>query len=276
MKKIVYLIGIVSILFLTSCKSGLLIGETKVPYEKVCGSLADYECRANGMGPVKLKTFRTFQKERPRCNGKSDGYNYCNLARSMDLIAFNNPGAIIVRLNENEIEIDTAKVDYDLKKENVSEILVELDASLKKNKVSTELSADIKNDFKKELDNNLKIEANIITYTIPAYIQDGIRDAKSGIETDQRYKDAYARLKNSGHPLVREVKVIEEVCSFSENKNISNLLEAVLKAKLGEGDAKANFVLSATLSKKKTSEFSSSFNMTTIYSYGYWNDNWMN
>jgi hypothetical protein len=269
-------LGIIMISTLFSCKSGLLIGEAEVPFTKICGSLAEYECRANGVGPTKLKTYRTFKKERPRVSGKTQGYNYYNLGRSMDIVSFNNPGGIVIELNKNEVEIDTAKVDYDLKKENLSDILAELDASLKKSKIALNVSLDIKNDFKKELDNHLKIEANIITYTITADIQDGIRDAKSGVNTKPRFLNAVNRLQNSGTPLVREVKVVEEICSFSESKNISNLLEAILEAKLGEGNTKATGILNATLSKKKTSEFSSSFELTSIYSYGYWNDNWMN
>ncbi len=278
MKKNNYILGIsiLMIVMLSSCNTGLLIGETKVPYKKICGSLSEYECRANGIGPKGLQTYRTFKKERPQGSGKSVGHNYYNLGRSMDIISFNNPGSIAISLEENEVEIDTVKIDYDLKKENVNDILAELNSSLKKEKISSEVSAQIKNDFKRELNNNLKIEAYIITYTIKANVLDGIRFAQSGGTITGRYVNVVNIIKNNKYPIVRQVKIIKEICSFSENKNLSNLLEAVLKAKLGEGDTKADGILNTTLSKKKTFAFKSSFQLTSIYSYGFWNDHWMN
>lgn len=278
MKKIIYLIGAVIISATYSCKSGLLVGETKVPFEKICGSQGKYDCRASGVATAKLSPYRNYLKERPDGAGKtriSSGYNYYNLGRTVDNIAFNNPGPIVIELKENEVEIDTALIDYDLKKENIADIVAELDATLKKEKISLDASAKIKNDFNRELNNNLKIKGNIITYTINSDIRDNIEKAKAGISVNERYVNAYKMLSKNGNPFVRQVKVVEEVCEFSENKNLTNILEAVLKANLGQNDLKTNSIVDATLSKKKTSTFASSFNITTIYSYGYWHQPWM-
>ena len=44
MKKIIYLIGAIIISTMSRCKSGLLVGEAEVPFEKVCGSQGKYKC----------------------------------------------------------------------------------------------------------------------------------------------------------------------------------------------------------------------------------------
>jgi hypothetical protein len=273
MKKIIYLLAAIVISTIYGCKSGLLVGETKVPFEKVCGSQGKYKCRANGVAAAKLDPYIIYLKERPDVAGKtrlSSGNNYYNLGRTVDNVAFNNPGPIIIELKESEVEVDTALIDYDLKKDNITDIIAELDATLKKEKVSLDASVKIKNDFNRELNNYLKIKGTIITFTVNSDITDGIDKAKAGISVDERYVNAYKLLAKNGNPFVRQVKVVEEVCKFSENKNLSNILQAVIKANLGENDLRANSIVDATLSKKLTSTFTSSFNITTIYSYGYW------
>ncbi len=278
MKKIINLHVAFVISTTYGCKSGLLVGETKVPFEKICGSQGEYKCRASGVSAAKLASYRNYLKERPNGAGKtriSNGNNYYNLGRTVDNVAFNNPGPIIIELKQNEVEIDTALIDYDLKKDNIANIVAELGATLKKEKISLDASTKIKNDFNRELNNYLKIKGSIVTYTVISDITDEIEKAKAGISVDERYINAYKLLAKNGNPFVRQVKVVEEVCEFSENNNMTNILEAVLKANLGGNDITTNSIVNATLSKKKTSTFSSSFNITTIYSYGYWYQPWM-
>jgi hypothetical protein len=50
----------------------------------------------------------------------------------------------------------------------------------------------------------------------------------------------------------------------------------VLHATGGIEEFKATAILNATVSNQTTSTFISSFDSSSIYSYGYWNDNWMN
>ena len=258
-----------SFVSITSCKT-VLISEKKVPTEKICGSNAKYDCRATGFGSTN-PTFRLFKKERPRNGGKGI---FGGLCRGADLNAFHNTYKII-DLDSTEVSVESAKIDYDLKKDNLTKIVAELNAELKKQKLNAEARAQIKNEFEKQLNNFLKIEAYIETYTISQDIQDNIRDAHNGIDTDQRFKDAASRLKESNTPLIRQVIVIREICDFSEKKNVKNILEPILKANIGEGDGKANLVLNATLKRDKIENFASNYDFTTIYSYGYFSDAWM-
>lgn len=254
---------------ITSCKT-VLISEKKVPTKKICGSNAKYDCRATGFGSMN-PTFRLFKKERPRNTGKG---MYGGLGRGADLKAFHNTFKII-ELDSNEVIVESAKIDYDLKKDNVTKIVAELNAELKKQKINAEARTQIKNEFEKQLNNFMKIEAYIETYTIDEDIQDKIRDAYNGIDTDQRFKDAANRLKESNTPLIRQVIVIREICDFSEKKNVKNILEPILKANIGEDEAKANLVLNATIKRDKVENFASNYDFTSIYSYGYFSDVWM-
>jgi hypothetical protein len=278
MKKAIYSIGILILILSSGCKTGLLIGENRVPFEKICGSQSGYSCRANGMGPAKLATYKIYNKERPSCAGKSiePRSNFCNLGRCIDITAFNNPLGIVIELKKDEVYIDTVKVNFDLKKDNIANIVAELDVALKKNEIKLEVAAEIKNEFTRQLKNYLTIEAYIITYTILSSVQDEIRKAKDGINTESRFMDAAAMLKESNTPMIREVKIVREICQFSENKNITNILSGVLHATGGIEEFKATAILNATVSNKTTSTFVSSFDRSSIYSYGYWNDNWMN
>jgi hypothetical protein len=266
------IISLILIIFtLSSCKT-ILISEKKVPTEKICGAQAKYECRATGFGSNNL-TFRIFKKERPNVTGKG---KFAGLGRGADVNPENFHNTYkIIELDSSEVTIEKTKIDYDLKKDNVTKILVDLNAELKEQKINAEARLQIKNDFEKQLNSFLKIEAYIETYTLSDLIQDKLRDAKNGTETEKRYVDAYNLLKNSNTPLIRQVIVIREICNFKENKNIKNILEPILKAEIGEGDAKANAVLSGTLKRDKTENFSTNYDKTTIYSYGYFSDNWM-
>jgi hypothetical protein len=178
------LLVIICFASITSCKT-VLISEKKVPTEKICGSHAKYDCRATGFGSTN-PTFRLFKKERPRNTGKGI---YGGLGRGADLNAFYNTYKII-ELDSSEVTVESAKIDYDLKKDNLTKIVAELNAELKKQKINAETRAQIKNEFEKQLNNFLKIEAYIETYTIDEDIQDKIRDAHNGIETEQRFKNA--------------------------------------------------------------------------------------
>lgn len=262
---------ILTIFTLSSCKT-ILISEKKVPTEKICGAQAKYECKATGFGSNKL-TVRIFKKERPNPAGKGI---FAGLGRSADINPeiFHNTYKNI-ELDSSEVTIEKTKIEYDLKKDNVTKILVDLNAELKEEKVNSEARLQIKNDFEKQLNSFLKIEAYIETYTLNDSIPDKIRDVKNGTETEKRYVDAYNLLKKSNRPLIRQVIVIREICEFKENKNIRNILEPILTAKIGEGDAKANAILSGILKRDKTENFSTNYDKTTIYSYGYFSDNWM-
>ncbi len=278
MKFLKLTIILLSVILLANCKSYLLIGENKVSFYKVCGSQGKYKCEATGESPKNLSSHRNYLKQRPDGKGKNGahGFNYYNLGGTVDNVAFHNPVQTIIDLEKSDLEkIDTVLVDYDFKQNNLSDILAELGTTLKKEKIDLDISANILNDFKKELENKLVIEGKIITFTLKPHIKRGIMDAKAGIETDIRYLNAYKRLRKNGYPFVRQVKVIEETSHFSENVNLSTLLEAVLKTQLGEETANINGILNATLAKEKSSKFSSHFKLTTIYSYGYWNDHWM-
>jgi hypothetical protein len=265
-------IMLLAILFV-GCKSGMLISEVKVPYAKVCGSNSKYECRATGFGSS-TPTYRVFAKERPSGNGKSDGWNVFHLGRAADLNAFNNTERAL-ELNKSDYSIDTVKVNYDLKSENVTKISAELKAELKQENISADLAAQIKNDFEKQLNNNLIIEAYLITYTLNQNLTDNLRDAANGTNSEQRFVKAVAIIKQNKMPLIREVKVITEVGKFNENKSISNILKPILEAKLGANNPKINLIINGTISRERTSVFSSSYKITSIYSYGYHNDKWM-
>jgi hypothetical protein len=266
-------IYVASILFV-SCKSGLLISETKVPFEKICGSNAAYKCRATGFGDNQ-PTFRLFEKERPSADGKTSGNNMFHLGRAADINVWNNTVEAL-ELNKSDFTVDTVKVNYDLKNDNVSKILAELNSTLKNEKVSLDISAQIKDSFQRKLDNDLVIEAYLITYTINLNVIDEIRKAQSGETTESRFKIAAESLIKEGNkPLVREVKVILEICKFNETISLSNLLEPILKIKLGNENPKVNAVLQATLSKQKSFTFASNYKRISLYSYGYFNDKWM-
>lgn len=260
-------------MFFVSCKSGLLVSETKVPYEKVCGSNAAYKCRATGFGDNQ-PSFRLFEKERPSADGKTTGNNMFHLGRAADIVAWNNTVEAL-ELNQSDYSVDTVKINYDLKNDNVSKILAELNSTLKNEKVSLDVSAQIKDSFQRQLDNNLIIEAYVVTYTVDLKVIDEIRKAQRGETAERRFQVAAQRLKDGNKPLVREVKVILEICKFNETKSLSNLLEPILKLKLGNENPKVNAVLQATLSKQQSSTFSSNYKRVSLYSYGYFNDKWM-
>lgn len=265
--KLFFVVGF--LISFTSCKT-ILISEKKVPTEKVCGSNAEYNCRATGFGSSN-PTYRIYKKERPKVTGKG---KFAGLGRSADLNAFHNTFKVI-DLDSNEVTIERVKLDYDLKKDNLAKIVADLNVELKKQKINLDAQTQIKNEFEKQLNNFLKIEAYIETYTISQEIQDYIRDANNGVNTDKRYQDAAKKLKESNTPLIRQVVVIREVCDFSEKKNIKNILEPILKVKIGEGNPKASLVLNGTLKRDKVENFASNYDFTTIYSYGYFSDNWM-
>jgi hypothetical protein len=262
---------LLSIGLLASCKT-LLISEKKVPMEKICGSSADYDCRATGFGSA-TPTYRNYKKERPNVSGKG---KYAGLGRSADIRKniFHNTYSVL-ELDSAEVNIEKTEIDYDLTKDNLTKIVADLNAELKKQKISANAKLQIKNDFEKALKNSLVIKAYIETYTMTGGIQDSIRDAYDGINTTKRYTDAVARLKENNRPLIRQVIVIREICEFNENKNVKNILEPILNANIGEGDAKANAVLSGTLKRDKVENFATEYDKTTVYSYGYFSDDWM-
>ncbi|WP_156033117.1 hypothetical protein [Sediminibacter sp. Hel_I_10] len=262
---------LLSISLLASCKT-ILISEKKVPMEKICGSSADYDCRATGFGSA-TPTYRNYKKERPNVSGKG---KYAGLGRSADIRKniFHNTYSVL-ELDSNEVNIEKTEIDYDLKKDNLTKIVAGLNAELKKQKISADAKLQIKNDFEKALKNSLVIKAYIETYTMTGGIQDSIRDAYDGINTTKRYTDAVARLKEKDRPLIRQVIVIREICEFNENKNVINILEPILNANIGEGNAKANAVLTGTLKRDKVENFATEYDKTTVYSYGYFSDDWM-
>lgn len=273
MKKIIFIPILLSIITFTGCKTGMLISETTVPYNKICGSNAKYKCKATGFGS-NTPIYRIYEKERPSGEGKSDGSNPFHLGRAVDLNADNNTIRAL-ELNDSDYTIDTTKIDYDLKSENISKLLVELNASLKKENIDLDLAAQIKNNFEKQLENNLIIEAYIYTFTIKQSVQDHLRDAAEGRPSENRYTQAVQTLKTQKMPLIREVIVIEEICQFTEARSLANALEPVLKGTLGENNPQVNILINATISKKRSSEFTSNYKRKSIYSYGFLNDRWM-
>jgi hypothetical protein len=264
---------VVSTLLFSSCKSGILISETNVPYEKICGSNAKFKCRSTGFGS-NSPTYRIYEKERPSAEGKTSDFNIYNLGRADDYHVFNNTMKAL-ELDKSDITVDTAKVDYDLKKNNITKILAELKSELKNQNINLDVIAQISNDFQNQLNNKLVIDAYIITYTIRQELIDTLRDAENGTNTDERFLYAVKSLKRNKLPLIREVKVIEEICAFNETTNLTNILIPILKATLGNDNPKVNIVFNGTISRQKTSVFSSSYKRTSIYSYGYFNDTWI-
>jgi len=273
MKKIDFLPIMLTIIILTGCKTGMLISETKVPYSKICGSNSKYKCKATGFGS-NLPISRIYEKERPSGEGKTDDSNPFHLGRAADLNAENNTIKALV-LTDSDYTIDTTKIDYDLKSENISKLLIELNSSLKKENIDLDLAAQIRNDFEKQLKNNLVIEAYIYTFTIKQRVQDQLRDAADGRPTEERYERAVQTLKTNKMPLIREVIVIEEICNFTESRNLANVLEPVLKGTLGDNNPQVNILINATISKERSSEFTSNYKRKSIYSYGFLNDRWM-
>ncbi len=273
MKLVKLTIGLFLVVFATSCNPGLVISETKVPYKKICGSNSKYRCRATGFGSNNPTT-RVYRDERPNGAGKGSGSNYFHLGRAASLGVMNDTYWIIDLLPP-EISIDTTRINYDLKKDNITKIIAELRATLKRNNVEDSLATKIEGEFNSNLNNYLRIESNIITFTLSQKIIDRIREVSLGRETEQRFKDAYARLEGKDRPMIREVVVIQEICDFNESKDISLLLRPILRTYLGENDQRINLVVTGTLSRNKTSSFSTSYERTSIYSYGFWNDKWM-
>ena len=75
-------------------------------------------------------------------------------------------------LDSTEVSIESAKIDCDLKKDNLTKIVAELNAELKKQKLSAEARAQIKNEFEEQLNNFLKIQAYIETYNYTHHVSD--------------------------------------------------------------------------------------------------------
>src|SRR5258706_114212 len=163
----------------------------------------------------------------------------------------------------------------ELTSNNDSTILSDLNSTLKSEKINLDIAAQIKDNFEHTLNSDLVIEAYVITYTINFDLLDSIRKAANGRPSGMRFKLAAENLKAAKKPLIREVKVIEERCQFRNSTSLKNILEPILKLKLGNENPKVNLVLNATLSKERTSVFSSSYRRTSLYSYGYFNDKWM-
>ncbi len=214
------------------------------------------------------------EKERPSADGKSAGSNLFHLGRGADLVEWNNTVEALL-LNQSDYSVDTVKVNYDLKNNNASKILSDLNSTLKSEKINLDIAAQIKDNFEHTLNSDLVIEAYVITYTINFDLLDSIRKAANGRPSGMRFKLAAENLKAAKKPLIREVKVIEERCQFRNSTSLKNILEPILKLKLGNENPKVNLVLNATLSKERTSVFSSSYRRTSLYSYGYFNDKWM-
>ena len=253
-----------------SCKT-ILISEKKVPTEKICGSDAEYNCEATGFGSANPYV-RIFKKKRPNADGKG---KFGGLGRMADLIIFHNTEKCI-ELDSTEVSIVQAKINYDLKKDNVTNLVADLKAELKEQKINADLSAQIKNEFDQQLNNFLKIEAYFVTYTITdVTIQDRIRNANNGIENNVRFVNTAKLLKEGNKPLIRQVITIREVADFTEKRSLKNILAPIIKAKLGESNPKVDLVINGTLKRDKTENFSSNYDRTTIYSYGYFSDNWM-
>jgi hypothetical protein len=269
--KTIFKMSLIVLIFSTSSCKTILISEKKVPTEKICGSDASYECEATGFGSAKPYV-RIFKKKRPNPDGKG---TFAGLGRSADLKIFHNTNKVI-ELDSSEVSIVQANIDYDLKKDNVTELIADLNAELKEQKINADLSAQIKNEFNSQLNNFLKIEAYFVTYTITdETIQDRIRDAYKGLENDPRFVTAAQRLKEGNQPLIRQVITIREVVDFTEKKSLKNILTPIIKAKLGETNPKVDLVINGTLKRDKTENFSSNYDRTSIYSYGYFSDEWM-
>ena len=269
--KTIFKISLIVLMFLTySCKT-ILISEKKIPTKKICGSDAAYNCEATGFGSANPYV-RIFKKKRPNPDGKG---TFAGLGRSADLKMFHNTNNVI-ELDSSEVSIVQTKIDYDLKKDNVTELIADLNAELKEQKINADIGAQIKNEFNSQLNNFLKIEAYFVTYTITdETIQDRIRDAYKGIETNPRFVTAAQRLKEGNKPLIRQVITIREVVDFTEKKSLKNILTPIIKAKLGETNPKVDLVINGTLKRDKTENLSSNYDRTSIYSYGYFSDEWM-
>lgn len=272
MKKIL-LLSLVVLLCGFKVANFIIISGVKVPFEKICGN-GQYECRATGIAQSNLPSYRIYLKERPSGAGKTLNSNYFNLGRKSDPKAFHYHLPCI-SLNRDDIEIDTTVVDYDMKKDNISALVADLKASLKKAKIDTNLSVKILNEYKKTLNNEIEIKANIITYTVKNEVIDSIRSAKDGELHQNRFVSAATSLRENNYPFIRQVIVIEEICIFKESKNITNLLKPLLTAELGSDNNQVEAVISLNKSNKKTSNFKSSYRNSSIYSYGYWSETWM-
>jgi len=92
---------------------------------------------------------------------------------------------------------------------------------------------------------------------------------------EERYVRAVHKLKTQRTHLIREVIVIEEICQFTESRDLKNVLEPVLRGTFGENNPQVNLLINATVSKKRPSAFTSNYKRKSIYSYGLLNDRWM-
>ena len=259
---------------MSGCKSGILISDIKIPFSNICGSQAAYRCRATGIGAIKPTT-KIYEEERPDGSDKSETNSFYNLGRAVNLNAFNDTYKSLT-LKPRMFTIDTAKINYDLKGANLKEILGELDAALKEENIETAVSAQISEDFKSKLENSFILEAYMITGTIKSDVIDSLRRASKGTLIVEPYYSSAQNLLHAKRPLIRQVMVVCEICDYKVASNLSSILSSVLRAKLGVTNPKADLVLKAAIKKKKTTAFSSSFKRTSIYSYGYLNDDWMN
>lgn len=266
MKNQITMLVIGSSLLLSSCK-GILISQEKVPYKVACGTLADYDCRCQGAGTGSFQMF----KERLNLSGTK----HFNIGRAVDVTNYNRTKEIF-DVKESDYELEEGRIDYDFEKTAIRDVTAELKAKLKEEKIATDLTAQITNEFKQQISTAVTVGANYKILTLKQDVFDQMERVINNQETEARFKTAVTNAKRHKWPLVRQVIVIEEETKYTSGSSLSNVLSPILKAKLGSINPKVDVILTAVINSSKIKNLSSDQTFTSAYSYGFYNEDWIN
>jgi hypothetical protein len=253
---------------LVSC-GGLKIGESKVPFEKICGRAGDKECRCVGRGIG--QTYRQYKKEIP----PSDGTKFGNLGRIDNEGAFYDPVAGLKVDSSDIAPPRRSTIAFDLQKDMVAQVAADLGAELSKQGFDAGIKAGIVDSFKVQMKKVFSVDAQFVTVTFKEEIIDAIDEVSQGQSVpDVRIAPLVEKLKAEKKPLIIVSSYIEETGSYTKGTSLQNVLKLVIDAKIGASTQKGTALVNGVLSSNTAKRIESSYTIATVYSYGYLKKPW--